>query len=322
MTATLPLQPVLFVIAGLVTLYFGASALVKGAASLALRFGMSALVVGLTVVAFATSTPELFVVLEASWQGREGISIGNVIGANMLNTGLILGLTALISPLKVEFQLVRIDVPVMILAAVALLFAAADGSIGRLDGALFLAALAAYLAFSVALARRERNRRVLEEYREEAPRVSAHVGFDLGFIVLGVALLAGGAQLLVSGAVVIARAAGLSDAVVGITVVAAGTTLPELVTSVLAAIRKSGDIAVGNVVGSNIFNVFCILGIAAAIQPLDAGGVGRRELLTMLALSAIVLPVMWRGYVVNRVEGGVLIAAYGAAIAFLAGVPA
>lgn len=311
------LHPLVFVLAGLIALYLGATSLVKGSASLALRLGLSPLVIGLTVVAFATSTPELFVVLKASFEGREAISIGNVIGANMLNTGLVLGLTALISPLKVDSQLVRIDVPIMILAAVALLFAAADGSISRTDGALFLSAITAYLVFSVVMARREQNRRVLEEYREEAPRVSTRTGFDLGFITLGVALLAGGAELLVSGAVVIARGAGLSDAVVGITIVAAGTTLPELVTSVLATVKKSGDIAVGNVVGSSIFNVFCILGIAATIRPLDASGVTRGELLAMVALALIVLPVMWRGHVISRAEGGLLVAGYCGALAYV-----
>ncbi|MBI3045323.1 MAG: calcium/sodium antiporter [Betaproteobacteria bacterium] len=319
MSDALPPQSALLVLGGLVALYLGANALVKGAASLALRLGMSPLLVGLTVVAFATSTPELFVVVGAALDGREGLSIGNVIGANMLNTGLILGLTALIMPLSVQFQLVRVDVPIMILAAVALMLAAADGVIGRLDGGMFLGAIAGYLAFSVVMARREHSRRVLEEYREEAPHVSRHIGFDVGFVVLGVALLAGGAELLVSGAVGIARAAGLSDTVVGITVVALGTTLPELVTSVLAAVRKHGDIAVGNVVGSNIFNVFCVIGFAATLHPLDASGVARRELLTLLALSALVLPVMWRGYVVNRIEGGALVACYLAAIAFVLG---
>jgi len=308
---------VLLVLAGLVVLYLGASALVKGAGSLALRLGMNPLLVGLTVVAFATSTPELFVVLSAVLDGREGISIGNVIGANMLNVGVILGVTAMISPLKVELQLLRIDVPIMILAAVALVLVAYDGTIGRLDGALLFATIVAYLVFTVVMVRREHRRRVHEEYKEEAPRMSGHIAFDAGFVALGVALLAGGAELLVSGAVVIARAAGLSDAVVGITVVAAGTTLPELVTSVLAALKGSGEIAVGNVVGSCIFNVFCVLGVAATVQPLDASGIAFRELMAMLALSVLLLPVMWRGYVVNRIEGAVLLACYAAAVAFV-----
>lgn len=314
---TSALQPLLFLLGGLIALYLGATFLVKGSASLALRLGLSPLVIGLTVVAFATSTPELFVVLKASFEGREAISIGNVVGANMLNTGLILGLTAIISPLRVQFQLIVMDVPIMIAAAAALYAVTHDGDISRLDGALFLAAIAAYLVFSTVVARRERARKVLEEYREAAPEVTRHIGLDFGFIALGVALLASGAALLVDGAVVIARSAGLSEAVVGITIVAAGTTLPELVTSVLAAVKKSGDIAVGNVVGSSIFNVFCILGIAATIRPLDASGVTRGELLAMVALALIVLPVMWRGYVINRAEGGLLVAGYCGALAYV-----
>ncbi len=317
MTEVLPLNSVLLVLCGLVVLYLGASALVKGAGSLALRLGMSPLLVGLTVVAFATSMPELFVVISALLDDREGISIGNVIGANMLNVGVILGVTAMISPLKVELQLLRIDVPIMILAAVALVLVAYDGMIGRLDGALLFSMIVAYLVFTVMMARRERKQQVLEDYGEEAPRMSGHIALDIGFIALGVALLAGGAQLLVTGAVVIARAAGLSDAVVGMTVVAAGTTLPELVTSVLAALKGSGDIAVGNVVGSCIFNVFCVLGAAALIRPLDASGIAFHDLVAMLALCAIVLPMMWRGFVVNRIEGAFLVACYGIAIAYL-----
>lgn len=308
---------VLLVLAGLVLLYLGASALVKGAGSLALRLGMSPLLVGLTVVAFATSMPELFVVISAVLDGREGISIGNVVGANMLNVGVILGVTAMISPLKVELQLLRIDVPIMILAAVALVLVAHDGTISRLDGALLFSAIVIYLVFTVMMARRERKQQVLDEYGEDVPRMSGHIALDIGFIALGVALLAGGAELLVSGAVVIARAAGLSDAVVGMTVVAAGTTLPELVTSVLAALKGSGDIAVGNVVGSCIFNVFCVLGAASVIRPLDASGIAFHDLVAMLALCAIVLPLMWRGFIVNRSEGALLVACYGIAITYL-----
>lgn len=319
MNEGLSAYPLLSVLGGLVALYLGASALVRGAASLALRLGMSPLVIGLTVVAFATSTPELFVVATAALEGREGISIGNVIGANLLNVGAILGLTALILPLRIEFQLLRIDVPIMIAATAALALAARDGEIGRLEAVLFLAALAAYVAFSVVMARRERHRRVLEEYREEMSPASGHIGVDAGMIALGVALLAGGAELLVGGAVAIARAAGLSDSAVGITVVALGTTLPELVTCVLAALKGNGDIAVGNVVGSNIFNIFCVIGLAAAVRPLDATGVASRELAAMLVLAAVTLPVMWRGFTINRVEGALLLAAYGAALAWILG---
>jgi cation:H+ antiporter len=317
MTGDFPVNSVLLVLGGLVVLYLGASALVKGAGSLALRLGMSPLLVGLTVVAFATSMPEMFVVVSAVLDGREGISIGNVIGANMLNVGVILGVTAMIVPLKVELQLLRIDVPIMILAAVALVLVAYDGTIGRLDGALLFSAIIAYLVFTIIMARRERKQQVLDEYGGNLPRMSGHIALDIGFIALGVALLAGGAELLVSGAVVIARAAGLSDVVVGMTVVAAGTTLPELVTSVLAALKGSGDIAVGNVVGSCIFNVFCVLGAAAVISPLDASGIAFHDLVAMLALCAIVLPWMWRGFIVNRVEGALLVACYGMAIAYL-----
>lgn len=302
------------IVAGLVGLYLGAHALVRGAASLARRLGLSPLVIGLTVVAFGTSTPELFVVLSASLEGREAISVGNVLGANALNIGLILGATAVIAPLKVQSQLIRFDVPIMIVASMVLAAFLADSALSRIEGAALFSGILAYIGFSVVMARRERSATVLEEFAEAVPRRQRSVNVDMGYLVAGLVLLAGASQFLVNGAVTIARMFGVSDAVIGITVVAAGTTLPELITCVVAALRKEGDIAVGNVVGSNIFNILCVLGLAAMIRPLTAPGISMTEVLGAVALAAFSLAVMWRGFVVNRFEGGALVLAYAAYI--------
>lgn len=305
------------VAAGLVVLFFGANSLVRGSVSLARRLGMSPLIIGLTVVAFGTSTPELFVALKASLEGRQGISVGNVLGANMLNLGVILGVTACITPLRVQFQLIRFDVPIMIFASLLLAVFLGDRWLGRGEGAVLVCGIVLYVLFSVAMARRTRDRTVIAEFEESEPAKMGAIWQELSYMVAGIALLAAGAHLLVEGAVTIARRVGWSDALIGMTVVAAGTTLPELITSVVAAMRKAGDIAVGNVVGSNIFNVLCVLGLAALIQPIDASAVTKPEILGAVAISLLALPIMWRGFVVNRIEGALLILAYAASFYFI-----
>jgi cation:H+ antiporter len=298
------------IVGGLLALFAGATALIKGAAGLARRWGMSPLVVGLTVVAGGTSSPELFVVTGAALAGRDGISLGNVLGANSLNIGLILGLTAIVRPLHAQLQLIRFDVPIMILATLVVAAFVTDGGVDRLEGAVLLASLVGYLVFTVYMARRERSERVREEFAAEAPGPLSSLAAELGLIALGLAALALGAQGLIAGAVKIAAAAGVSDSVIGITVVAAGTTMPELVTCLVAAVRRESDIAVGNIVGSNIFNLLGVLGLAAALAPIGTAGMQLTELWGAVALAALSLPVMWRGLIVNRAEGALLVAAY------------
>ncbi|HSC97182.1 MAG TPA: calcium/sodium antiporter [Burkholderiales bacterium] len=298
------------IIGGLLLLYAGAQALIKGAAALARRWGMSALAVGLTVVAGGTSAPELFVVTGAALEGRHGISLGNVLGANSLNIGLILGLTALVQPLRAQLQLIRFDVPIMILATLVVAAFIADGELDRLKGGVLVAFLAAYLAFTVFMARRERNERVREEFAGEVPGPLTSFAAELGLIVLGLMVLALGAQGLITGAVTVAGAWGVSDSVIGITVVAAGTTMPELITCVVAASRREGDIAIGNIVGSNIFNLLGVLGLAGVLAPISAAGVMPAEVWGAALLAALSLPVMWRGMIVNRAEGALLVATY------------
>jgi cation:H+ antiporter len=301
---------VAMIVGGLLALFVGANALIKGAAGLARRWGMSPLVVGLTVVAGGTSSPELFVVTGAALAGRDGISLGNVLGANSLNIGLILGLTALVRPLRAHLQLIRFDAPIMILATLMVAAFIADGELGRLKGAVLLAALAGYVAFTVFMARRERSERVRDEFAAEVPGPLANLAGELGLIVFGLAALALGARGLISGAVTVAGVLGVSDSVIGITVVAAGTTMPELVTCVVATVRRQGDIAIGTIVGSNIFNLLGVLGLAAALAPIGTAGVQPTELWGAVALAALSLPVMWRGLIVNRAEGALLVVAY------------
>lgn len=298
------------VLGGLGALFLGAHALIKGAAALAGRWGLTPLVVGLTVVAAGTSSPELFVVTGAALAGRDGISLGNVLGANSLNVGLILGVTALVRPLRARLQLIRLDLPIMILATLAVAALVADGRLDRIEGALLLACLTGYVAFAVYMARRERNAGVREEFAAEIPGPSSSLAADVGLIIMGLAALALGAQGLVSGAVRIAAAAGVSESVIGITVVAAGTTLPELITCVLAALKRESDLAIGNLIGSNIFNLLGVLGLAAVLAPMGTAGLRAVEIWGAVALAALCMVVMWRGMIVNRAEGALLAAAY------------
>ncbi len=300
---------------GLVALYFGAGWLVGAASAFARRLGVSPLLVGLTVVAFGTSLPELFVGVRAALGGHAGISLGNVVGANAINIGLVLGVAALIRPLAVELRVLRWDLPAMLAAALLLAVMASDGEVGRLEAAVLLACMATYIALNVMLARRERLTRAAERFEAGVERPGASSWPDVARGAGGVVALAAGAELLIGGALAAAAAFGASEGLVGLTVVAAGTTLPELVTAVVAAARRQGDIAFGNVIGSNIANVLAVVGASASIRPLPAADLGWPAIGGMLVLSVLSVPVMWRGFRVTRAEGVLLIAAY---FAFLA----
>jgi len=311
------LTSIVYIMIALVALFFGADWLVKGAASLAERFGISALVVGLTVVAYGTSTPEMVVSAQAAASGMGGISVGNVVGSNIFNIGIILGLAALIFPLRANMQLIRFDTPVMILTAVLFLVLFLDHRIGRLEGALFLAAVIGYSIFNVIKSRQETKKIVLQEYEQAVPKVTRHWGLDILLILLGLAVLIGGSRLLVMGAVDLARMIGLSESVIGLTIVAAGTSMPELATSVVAAIKKQPDIAIGNVVGSNIFNILGILGIAALIKPVYAPEISLTDSIVMIGMSILLLPLIKTGFTLKRWEGAMFVAIYVAYVVYL-----
>lgn len=295
---------------GLVLLAAGAEGLVRGSSALALRFGVTPLVVGLTVVAFGTGSPELFVSVEATYRGEEGIALGNVVGSNISNIALILGLSALVRPMKVRSELIRREVPLMIAVTLLLCLLLYDGSLSRVEGLILTAGSVAYTVFTYVMARRARNKKVAEEFEEAltAPRRAAWV--DLLLVVVGLVLLLVGARLLLAGATVVAEQFGVSQVVIGLTIVAIGTSLPELATSCVASLRNEPDVAFGNAIGSNILNILLVLGVAASIRPIEVQGLRTLDLGVMVASAVVVLLLMWRGWVLNRLEGALLLAGY------------
>jgi cation:H+ antiporter len=309
-------------IVGIALLYFGAEWLVRGAARLARSFGVSALVVGLTVVAVGTSAPELVVSVLAVLRGQADMTVGNVIGSNISNIALILGISALIYPIAVRARLLSRGIPLMIAATILLALLVRDGWLGRSGGLVLVVALVGYFVYLLRSTDDELPE-VEEEFdrnqqeRDCCPRDESRV-WNVGLATVGLVLLAGGAHLLVAAATVFARHIGMSDLVVGLTVVAIGTSLPELATSVLAAFRKEADIAVGNAVGSNVLNVLGVLGPTALIQPLAiAPSLLRFELPVMIGASLLLLPLAWTSFCLRRWEGALLVGGYVAFIALL-----
>jgi cation:H+ antiporter len=305
---------VLLFVAGLLFLIIGAEALVRGASRLAADFGISPLIIGLTVVAFGTSSPELAVSIKAALAGQASIAVGNVIGSNIFNVLFILGASALIVPLVVSQQLVRLDVPLMIALSFSVLVLALDGSFGRSDGILLVTGLVIYVGFLIRHSRRERA--AARQAPDAAPADAKYAGWirNIALVIVGLALLVLGSRWLVDGAVSFARYLGVSELVVGLTIVAAGTSLPEVVTSIIAALRGERDIAVGNVVGSNIFNLLAVLGIASLVAP--GGGIEVShavvvfDLPVMIAVALACLPIFFTGGTISRTEGVMLLAYY------------
>lgn len=326
------LMTFVYLIAGLALLVAGAEVLVRGAARLAARFGIPPLVIGLTVVAFGTSAPEMAVSVQSASNGQGDIAVGNALGSNIFNVLMILGLSALVIPLTVSRQLIRLDVPLMIGASLLAWLLAIDQHYGRLDGLLLFAGIVAYTAFQVRSGLNAKANGESNEFEEEyGGRPEGHLALlgHLGFVVLGLALLVWGSDLLVDAAVTLARALGLSELVIGLTIIAAGTSLPELATSVMAAFKGERDIAVGNIVGSNIFNLLAVLGLASLVAP-GPISVSPNALAfdypVMLAAAVACLPIFFTGYCINRWEGLLFFGyylAYGAyQVLFATGAPA
>lgn len=308
-------------ILGLVLLIWGAEYLVRGASNLATAAGVSPLVVGLTVVAFGTSSPELAVSVMSAFKGQADLALGNVVGSNLFNILLILGISSVIVPLVVAQQLVRFDVPVMILVSFLLLGLGFDGNIGRLDGILLFSGAIAYTVFLIRQSRKENSAEVKEEYEKEySGDKKSSVWKNLLFIVIGLAGLMLGSKWLVSSAVAIAQSFGVSELVIGLTIVAAGTSMPEVATSVIAAIRGERDIAVGNVVGSNIFNVVCVLGLSSIVSPAGiavSSAAIQFDIPVMIAVAVACLPIFFSGYQITRINGVAFLGFYIAYIVYL-----
>jgi cation:H+ antiporter len=271
--------------------------------------------VGLTVVAFGTSSPELVVSLKAGLSGQGGIAVGNVVGSNICNIALILGLCAVIRPMHVQAQLVRMDVPVMIACSTLLAVFLLDGQLARWEGGVLTLGLAAYLARSIRLARRGGGEEPFGS--SSLPVAPGGVWGQAAFVGGGLLALTLGANWFVKGAVLMAADFGLSEAVIGLTIVAVGTSLPELATSVVAAVRNQSDMAIGNVVGSNNFNILGILGPVALATRIEANGLSAPDLGVMLVVAVLSLPFMWSRFRLSRTEGLVLLLLYAAYTVYL-----
>ncbi|MDP0501395.1 MAG: calcium/sodium antiporter [Verrucomicrobiota bacterium JB022] len=302
------LVPILILIASLALLWFGAEGLVRGGAALVVRLGLTPLVVGLTVVAYGTSMPELLVSTRASLAGQGDIALGNVVGSNIFNICIILGLAAVIQPLKVQRQLMKLDVPVMLAASFLFIPLFWDGVITRFEAGVFLVGLVAYTGINIYLARKESA--TVQTEAMEVPLKKGSVPLEIAYLIGGLLVLVVGSHLLVDSSVTIARHLGLSEAVIGLTIVAAGTSMPELATSVVAALRRQADIAIGNVVGSNIYNLLGIVGVSGAIIPLRGPGLQPVDLAVMAGSTLLLLPLMRTGFLIRRWEGALLLAVY------------
>lgn len=312
---------IVFLILGLVLLVAGAEYLVRGASNLAISAGISSLVVGLTVVAFGTSSPELAVSVMSAYKGQADLALGNVVGSNIFNVLFILGLSAMIVPLVVAQQLVRLDVPLMIGASVLIFLLGMDGHIGFIDGILLFTGIVCYTVFLIRQSRRESSAAVKEEYESEyAAKAKPGLLKNIMFVVIGLAALMLGSKWLVDSAVSIAQSFGVSELVIGLTIVAAGTSMPEVATSVVAAIRGERDIAVGNVVGSNIFNILCVLGLSSVVSPAGIAvspAALQFDILVMIAVAVACLPVFLSGYRISRLNGAAFLAFYVAYVVYL-----
>jgi cation:H+ antiporter len=310
-----------FFVAGLAALIVGAEVLVRGSTRLAIAVGVSPLVIGLTVVAWGTGSPELAVGVGAALNGQPDLTIGNVIGSNIANVLLVLGLAAAVAPMRVSDRLVRLDVPIMIAVSIATWLLALDGVLGRFDGILLFGGIVAYTVMSISMSRKSRSV-ILAEYEDD---LDLGVPWQkklayCGYIAAGLGLLTLGARWLVNGASEIAQVLGVSELIIGLTIVAIGTSLPEVATSAVASYRGERDIAVGNVVGSNIFNILAVLGATAIIAP---GGIRvspsamSLDIPVMIVVAIACLPIFYSGKLIDRWEGFLFLWSYAGYLAYL-----
>lgn len=312
------IQVAIYIIGGSLGLFIGAEVLVRGASSLAIRLGISPLVVGLTVVAFATSSPELVVSIKAAIEGNPGIVVGNVVGSNICNIALILGVAAMISPMSIKTQVIKREIPIMIIVSVILLLILLDDTITRVEGVFLVIGIITYIILGYKYSMKERNNKeVIKEFEEIIPKSPYKVWQSLVFILVGLGLLVFGSNLFVDGAVSIAEKFGVSQAVIGLTIVALGTSLPELTTSIVASFKNENDIAIGNAVGSNVFNILSILGISSLIRPISDTGITMVDLSIMMFFTILILPLSKTKFTLRRWEGALLFCGYIAYMIYL-----
>lgn len=307
----------LFLVLGLVLLFFGSEWLVKGSSELALRLGVSPLVIGLTIVAFGTSAPELLASVTANLADppQGGLAIGNVVGSNICNIGLVLGLTALLKPLVVNRQVIVRDMPLLLVTTLIFLWFLSDGAISRAEGVTFTVGVVAYTVISLIISRRSGKKDSGLEMTEEEISEAKKGGvkktvIDIALIIVGLLLLVKGADLLVDSGMVIARSIGVPEAVIGLTMIALGTSLPELATSIAAVRKGEIDIITGNAIGSCVFNLLAVIGITALISPIKATAITSIDLYTLLGITVAVVVLGFMGSVLSRWQGAVLLTVY------------
>lgn len=307
----------LLILAACVVLFLGAELLVRGGSSLALKLGLTPLVVGLTVVAFGTSAPELIVSLKAAWIGQSDIAVGNVVGSNIFNIAVILGLSAAVFPIRTHLQVLRWDAPLLLVVTLLVPLAMLDGTVSRVEGGILTAGIFAYTAWAIRMARKDET--LGHESTVDVPEIQnkGSIATDVLKILGGLAVLVIGSRLLVTHSIIVARNLGVSEAVIGLTIIAAGTSMPELATSMVAAFRKQSDIALGNVLGSNLFNLLFVLGGSAVVHPVRSGGLKPLDLWFMIGVTAVLVPMLATGRRLNRAEGGLLAASYVGYLVFM-----
>jgi cation:H+ antiporter len=303
------IEIILYLTGGLVLLFLGGEGLIRGSSNLAIKIGITPLLVGLTVVAFGTSAPELVVSLKAALMGNSSISLGNVVGSNIANIALILGTAALIRPLDVHADVIRKEIPIMIGISVLMVLFLLDGDLGFIDGIIFISLLILYTLINILIARREKDPKVDTEFSN---RLRSKFGIltSIFLMIGGLGLLILGADFFVQSAVAIAKIFEVSDAVIGLTIVSIGTSLPELITAVVASFKRESDIIIGNVIGSNIFNILSILGITAIIIPISSAGITHIDLGVMIFSAIILMPLCKSGFLITRLEGALLLLGY------------
>ncbi|MDH3492442.1 MAG: calcium/sodium antiporter [Acidobacteriota bacterium] len=301
---------IVFVLLGLALLTLGAEGLVRAGVSFALRMGVTPLVIGLTIVAFGTGSPELVVSAQASYFGNSGLALGNVIGSNISNTALILGVASLIFPITAHTDVVRREMPIMVAVTGALWLMIADGELGRVDGVILFTGSIAYTTTIYFLARRSNIHITVSPIPDEDQEPGNSIVLDTVYLIGGLAILVAGAKLLIDGAISIARILEISEVIIALSVVAIGTSLPELATSAVAAIRKESDLALGNAIGSNIFNILCVLGVTALVNPVSAAEIRNFDMAVLMGSALFLWALLGFRFRLDRFEGALLLVGY------------
>ncbi len=304
----------LWLLAGLVALYLGADWMVKGAAKIAVKFGISSLVIGLTVVAFGTSAPELFVSIGFNHAGEPDMAIGNVVGSNICNIALVLGVSAFICVLHIKTELLLRDLPLLLISSLVFSWMVSVGAVSRVEGVLLFLAVIAYTVYQLFLAKKVKNPEVVKEFEDEFGCKEGECNEPMWklslLVLLGLVALYFGAEWLKTGGVGLATWLGVPKAVIALILISFATSVPELATSIVASLKNEGDIITGNVVGSCIFNILCVMGITAGIKPMTITAIETSDLIVMVILTAILIPFMWSGRKISRFEGSILLLSY------------